>query len=91
MKRIALISIFTAAAAIFGVVKPSSAETTVPMEDLALVNETASPGEELAADADQAIPPRFPRPRFQAPRFQAPRFQRPRFQAPRFQSAHRGF
>jgi hypothetical protein len=86
MKRIALISIFTAAAALFGVVKPSSAETTVPMEDLALVSETASPGEPLVADAEPAIPPRFQYSRSQYPRFQSPRFQSPRFQSPRFQS-----
>ena len=89
MKRIALISIFTAAAAIFGVVKPSSAETTVPMDDLTLVGETAPPAAPAAEpDADRPAGyqyPRFQNPQFQYPRVQSPRFQYPRFQSPRFQ------
>lgn len=90
MKRIALISTVTAAVALFGVINTSSAETTVAIEDLALVSETSMAAAPVADTAEpDAIPrvmyPRFQYPRFQYPRFQFPRFQFPRFQFPRFQ------
>jgi hypothetical protein len=85
MKRIALISIATAAAAILGVIKPSSAETTVPMEDLALVSETSAATTPVAAGAQPVDPPRFQFGRFQFGRFQSGRFQSGRFQSGRFQ------
>ena len=85
MKRIALISTVTAAVALFGVINTSSAETTVPIEDLTLVSETSSAADPIAANADPDAMPRFQYPRFQYPRFQFPRFQFPRFQAPHFQ------
>ena len=91
MKRIALISI-VAAAAMFGVINPTSAETTVPMEELALVSEISPPAQPVAPGLEPVQYPRFqyPSPRFQAPRFQYPS---PRFQSPRFQYPHprRGF
>jgi hypothetical protein len=90
MKRIALITTVTAAVALFGVINTSSAETTVPIEDLALVSETsAAVNQATPAIQPEALPrfqfPRFQYPRFQFPRFQFPRFQHPRFQFPRFQ------
>ena len=103
MKRIALMSIVAAAAAMFGLINPTSAETTVPMEELALVSEVSPSAQPAAPGLDPVQYPRFqyptprfqyPSPRFQypSPRFQypSPRFQypSPRFQAPRFQYPH---
>jgi hypothetical protein len=85
MKRIALIGAVTAAVALFGVVNTSSAETTVPIEDLALVSEASTVATPVADAAQPDAIPRFQFPRFQFPRFQFPRFQYPRFQFPRFQ------
>lgn len=84
MKRIALISVLTAAAA-FAVVKPTSAETTVPMEDLALVNETTTTATPLAEGIEPVQAPGFQFGRFQFGRFQIGRFQFGRFQVGRFQ------
>jgi hypothetical protein len=78
MKRIALISVVAAAAAMFGLIKPTSAETTVPMEDLALVSETSAPTEEpLVAGVEPLQYPRYQYPRQQYPRMQYPRMQYP--------------
>ena len=85
MKRIVLISTVTAAVALFGVINTSSAETTVPIEDLALVSETSTEATPVADTTEPDAMPRFQLPRFQLPRFQLPRFQFPRFQFPRFQ------
>ncbi len=79
MKRIALISVLAAAAA-FAVVKPTSAETTVPMEDLALVNETTTT---TATPLAEGIEP-VQAPGFQFGRFQFGRFHNSRFQFGRF-------
>jgi hypothetical protein len=90
MKRIALITILTAAVAIFGVINTSSAETTVPIDDLTIVSETSTAAAPITGVEPDALPrfqfPRFQFPRFQFPRFQFPRFQFPRFQFPRFQN-----
>jgi hypothetical protein len=85
MKRIILISTMTAAIAILGAVNTSSAETTVPIEDLAMVSETSIATTPVADGIQPEAFPRFQFPRFQFPRFQFPRFQFPRFQFPRFQ------
>ena len=89
MKRIALITSLTAAVALFGVINTSSAETTVPIEDLTIVSETSTAADPIVGVEPDALPrfqyPRFQYPRFQNPRFQYPRFQYPRFQAPRLQ------
>lgn len=85
MKRIALITLVTASAAVLGVVKPTLAETTVPMSDLALVSETSAAADSPVGKIEPVAYPRFQYPRFQYPRFQFPRFQYPRFQFPRFQ------
>jgi hypothetical protein len=90
MKRIAIITTITAAAVIFGVIEPTSAETTVPMEDLALVSETSAATTPVSEEIQPEAAPRFQfgrfqRPRFQFGRFQGGRFQGGRFQRPRFQ------
>ena len=78
MKRIALISTVTAAVALFGVVNTSSAETTIPIEDLTLVSEASTAATPVGDNAEPDAMPRFQYPRFQYPRFQFPRFQFPR-------------
>jgi hypothetical protein len=86
MKRIALMSIVAAAAAMFGLIKPTSAETTVPMEDLALVSEIAAPLAEPPVTGLEPVQyPRYQHPRQQYPRVQYPRQQYPRQQYPRQQ------
>jgi hypothetical protein len=88
MKRIALIGTVTAAMALFGVVNTSSAETTVPIEDLTLVSETSTAATPVADNAEPDAMPRFQFPRFQYPHFQFPHFQFPHFQFPHFQFPH---
>ena len=97
MKRIALFTTLTAAVALFGVINTSSAETTIPIEDLSIVSEMSTAAAPVTGVEPEAMPrfqfarfqfARFQFPRFQYPRFQFPRFQNPRFQFPRFQNPH---
>ena len=79
MRRIAFISIVMAAA-VFGVVDRTSAETTVPMADLALVNESpAAPGAYST----------FPYPTFHYPTFHYPASHYPKLHYPIFKYRRR--
>ena len=94
MKHIAILALISAAG-VFGVTRPTLAETTIPLEDLTLVSETTA-DETPFSEGIQPIlyppihhpQPHFPRPHVPRPHFPQPHFPEPHFASPHFPRPH---